>query len=174
MAQLRLSVTLAAAALACTAAEAAQTVIYAYDALGRLTQTQTQSGAEIGMKQVFAYDAAGNRTHYQVSGSTAGTPVTLSMSNLVINQTLGGTPLTVNFGGSVDGTVTFTENGVFLGSTWVDGGQASIIFEDFPKGVHTITVAYSGDGTHAAKSMTFTIKVQDLSWLPAVLELLSN
>jgi hypothetical protein len=43
-----------------------------------------------------------------------------------------GTPLAVNFSGSsVSGTVTFTENGVFLGSTWVASGQASIIFEDF-------------------------------------------
>jgi hypothetical protein len=127
------------------------------------------------MSQVFVYDAAGNRVQYQVSGSISGTPVTLSMGNTVVNQTVMGTPLTVTFSGSsVSGTVTFTENGVFLGSTWVANGQASVIFEDLPKGVHTITVAYSGDGTHAAKTMTFTIKVQDLSWLPAVLELLSN
>jgi len=157
------------------AAYAAQTVNFTYDALGRLIQSQIQSGAGSGVIQGFLYDAAGNRTQYQVSGATGQTSVTLSMSNTVVNQTLAGTPLTVNFSGSsVSGTVTFTENGVFLGSTWVDNGQASIIFEGFPKGVHTITVSYLGDGTHAAQALNFTIKVQDLSWLPAVLQLLQN
>jgi hypothetical protein len=42
----------------------------------------------------------------------------------------------------------------------------------FPKGVHNITAIYSGDGRHAAQTINFTIKVQNLNWLPAVLELL--
>jgi hypothetical protein len=74
-------------------------------------------------------------------------------------------------GSSVGGTVTFTENGVFLGSTSVANGEASIILEGYPKGVHTITASYSGDATHVAQTATFTIRVQDPR-LPAVLDLL--
>jgi hypothetical protein len=157
------------------AAHAAQTVNFTYDALGRLVQSQIQSGPESGVTQVYQYDPAGNRIQYLVSGATSQTSTTLSMSNNFVNQTVAGTPLTVHFtGSSVYGTVTFTENGVFLGSTWVTDGQASIILEDFPRGVHTITAMYFGDGTHAAQTTSFTIRVQNLNWLPAVMELLSN
>jgi len=156
-------------------ANASQTVAYTYDALGRLKQSQVQSGPEAGTLQVFTLDPAGNRTNYSVSGATTPASITASMTSTVINQTVAGTPLTVNFSGtSVGGTVTFYENGVYLGSTWVANGQASIILEDFPQGTHTITVNYSGDGTHAAQTTTFTIRVSNLSWLPAVLQLLLN
>jgi hypothetical protein len=95
------------------------------------------------------------------------------MSSPTVNITPSGAPLMVSISGApTAGTVTFTENGVFLGSTWVMNGQAGIFLEDFPKGSHTISVSYSGDGSHAAQTATFTIKVQDLRWLPAVLELL--
>jgi len=148
---------------------AQQTVTYGYDALGRLTHTQIQSGVGQGGAQVFSYDAAGNRLLYQVSTNTQNT---LNMSGAA-NQTTAGTPLTVNFSGSsVGGTVTFTENGVFLGSTSVANGQASILLESYSKGTHTITASYSGDGIHAAQTVTFTVRVQDLGWLPPVLKLL--
>jgi len=157
------------------AANSSQTVAYTYDALGRLKQAQVQSGPEAGTLQVFTLDPAGNRINYPVSGATTPASITASMTSTVINQTVMGTPLTVNFSGTaVGGTVSFYENGVFLGSTWVANGQASIILEDFPRGTHTITVNYSGDGTHAAQTTTFTIRVASLSWLPAVLELLLN
>jgi hypothetical protein len=38
--------------------------------------------------------------------------------------------------------------------------------------MHTITATYSGDANNAPTTHTFTIKVQNLSWLPAVLEIL--
>jgi YD repeat-containing protein len=154
-------------------AYAQETVTFAYDPLGRLTGSQIQSGPESGLTESYSYDPAGNRTQYQVSGSTPPTPVTISMSNTTVNQIPGGTPLTVSFtGSSVSGTVSFTENGMFLGSTWVANGVASIILVGFPKGVHNITAIYSGDGRHAAQTINFTIKVQNLNWLPAVLDLL--
>jgi hypothetical protein len=41
--------------------------------------------------------------------------------------------------------------------------------------MHTIMATYSGDSSNAPYSFTFTIKAQNLGWLPAVLEiLLSN
>jgi hypothetical protein len=154
-------------------AHAQETVNFSYDALGRLTKSQIQSGPESGVTESYSFDPAGNRTQYQVTGSTSPAAVTLSMSSTTVNQNTAGTPLTVFFtGSSVSGTVSFTENGVLLGSTWVANGAASVILVGFSKGVHTITATYSGDGTHAAQTINFTIKVQDLRWLPAVLDLL--
>lgn len=48
---------------------AAETVTYTYDALGRLTSVAHSGGDNAGMTQSFSYDAAGNRTQYQVTGS---------------------------------------------------------------------------------------------------------
>ena len=47
----------------------------------------------------------------------------------------------------------------------------------YATGRHTITAAYSGDQPHGAnppESLTFTVYVSELAWLPAVLDLLSN
>jgi hypothetical protein len=153
---------------------AGQTVTYTYNALGRLVQSQIQTpGPQGGVVQTFQYDRAGNRQTYTVSGAVADTSVTLSMSNSVVNVTSAGAGIMVNVSdSSASGTVTFTENGVFLGSTWVASGVAGVILQGLPTGVHTITATYSGDGTHAPRTTTFTIRVQDIRWLPAVLDLL--
>lgn len=155
------------------AAFAAQTVTYTYDALGRLTGSQVTSGSGSGTTQVFQYDNAGNRIAYQVSGVPGQTPVTLSMNSPVVNETPTGATVTINVGASsATGTLTLTENGQYLGSTWVSGGQATVDLQGLAKGTQTITASYSGDGTYATQTTTFTINVQDLSWLPAVLNLL--
>lgn len=156
------------------AAYANQTVTYTYDALGRLKGTQIQGvGPQGNVTTSYQYDAVGNRTAYTVSNAVADTPVTLSMSNSVVNVTSAGAGIIVNVSdSSATGTLTLTENGVFLGSTWVSSGQAGIILQSLPNGVHTITATYSGDGSHAARTTTFTIKIQDIRWLPAVLDLL--
>jgi len=158
---------------ACGAAYADQTMTYTYDALGRLHTSQITSGAGSGTQQTFNYDPAGNRLSYVVSGVPAQTPVVLGMGNNIVNVTSAGAPLTVSISdSSATGTVDFTENGVFLGSTQVSNGEASVILEGFPNGVHTITATYSGDATHPRQITTFTIHVQNLLWLPAVLQLL--
>lgn len=155
------------------AALAGQTVAYTYDALGRLTQSRVTSGTGSGTTQVFQYDNAGNRMQYQVSGVPGQTPVTLSMTTPVVNETVTGATITVNVGpSSATGTLTLTENGQYLGSTWVSGGQASVIIEGLSKGAQTITASYSGDGSYATQTTSFTIRVQDLGWLPAVLNIL--
>lgn len=154
-------------------AYAGQTVNYTYDALGRLVQAQVQSGPGAGTTEGYSYDAAGNRKQYQVSGAPGQTPVTLSMGNTIVNETSTGATITVNVGSSsASGTLTLTENGVLLGSTWVANGQASVILQGLTKGKQTVTATYSGDDTYAAQTTTFTINVEDLSWLPAVLNLL--
>lgn len=149
-------------------AHAAQTARYTYDALGRLTKAEIQNSSGGGTTQIFSFDPAGNRSQYQVLMQVA-----LSMRSGVVNLTSAGANLTVNVSDpSATGTVTFTENGTFLGSTSVVGGQASLILQGFAKGPHTITASYSGDGTHAPQTTTFTVKVLNLGWLPAVLDLL--
>lgn len=149
-------------------AQASQTVTYSYDALGRLVGTQAQGGSATGTTQSFQYDPAGNRTSYQVLMQVA-----LSLNSPVANLTSAGAELKINLSNpSAGGTVTFTENGTFLGSTSVANGQASVILQGLSKGVHTITASYSGDGSDAAQTTIFSINVQNLSWLPAVLQLL--
>jgi YD repeat-containing protein len=168
---LRLIAPLAVVVCASKIAGAAQTVTYAYDALGRLTDVQILAGPGNGVTQNYVYDAAGNRTQQTISAPGQGT-VTLSVPNPLALVTSAGITLTVNVSGSAGGTVTFTENGVFIGIATVVGGQASIHLEGFPAGTHSIRATYSGDGTYAPRIDTFSINVRDIRWLPAVLQLL--
>jgi hypothetical protein len=169
---LRLAVCLGCACFSAIAF-AADTTSYTYDALGRLKNVQISGGPANGTQISTQYDAAGNRTQYVVSGSTSSGGITIAPFGPSANQTSTGVVLGVHVSGqNATGTVTFTENGTFLGSTTVQSGDASIILEGFSVGTHTITVSYSGDVYNAPYSYTFTIKVQNLSWLPAVLEIL--
>ena len=166
-----------AACLSAVGTVQAETITFTYDALGRLRNASVSGGPANGVQRSYDYDAADNRTQYVVSGSSASGSITITPAGTVANTTSVGVTLTVNISGSSppSGMVTFTENGTFLGSAFVYAGQATVILEGFPKGTHTITASYSGDGANAPYSYSFTIKVQNLSWLPAVLEiLLSN
>lgn len=153
---------------------AAETASYTYDVFGRLTKVQVSGGPANGVERTVAYDAADNRTQIQVSGSSSGGSVSISALGGVANATSAGVTIGVNISGATPATgmVTFTENGVFLGSAFVYDGQASVFLEGFALGTHTITASYSGDGANAPYSHTFTIKVQNLGWLPAVLQIL--
>jgi YD repeat-containing protein len=162
--------------IACTA-QASETVSYTYDSLGRLKTVQTAGGLSSGIQRSYSYDPSGNRTMLQVSGTAGSGVVTISARGSIANVSSVGVVLGVNIAGSPapTGTVTFTQKGLFLGSASVSSGQASVILEGFAVGTHTITASYSGDGSNAPYSFTFTIKVQNLLWLPAVLQiLLSN
>jgi hypothetical protein len=153
-------------------AHAAQSVSYVYDALGRLTEVQLLGGPGNGVTEAYQYDAAGNRLNYSVTapGQSA---VTLTVMTPRVNLTSAGGTLTVNVAGSSPGgTVTFTVNGIFLGSAPVTNGQASITVEGLASGMHSIRATYSGDGVNAPQVTTFDVRIQDLRWLPAVLDLL--
>lgn len=54
-----------------SAAVAAETVTYSYDALGRLVASSASGGPNNGMNTGIAFDAAGNRTTYTVAGGLA-------------------------------------------------------------------------------------------------------
>ena len=147
-------------------ARSAETLTYSYDALGRLKTVQTSGGPGHG--------AMGNRTQLQSTAASGGSAVIINPTQSVANVTSAGVVIGVELSGSgsPSGIVTFTENGLFLGSAFVYANQASLILEGLSTGVHTITASYSGDGSNAPHSHTFTIKVQDLRWLPAVLDLI--
>lgn len=160
---------LAACAGLTGAVRADETVTYSYDALGRVISAQSAGGPNDGLQHSYRYDAAGNRTQLVI-----GEVFAFSRTSNVANIVSGGAVLEVNVSGAgaLTGTVTFTENGVFLGSTQIYDNRASIFLQGLSPGVHTITVSYSGDGINAPYSRTFTIRVQNLSWLPAVLDLI--
>jgi len=168
----RLLATLAVSLGTSAAVGAAQSVTYTYDPLGRLTGVSITGGPGIGVSQSYGYDAAGNRLS-QTASAPGQTTVSLSVPSSTVNVTGSGVTLTVDVSGaSAGGTVTFTENGVFLGIAYVSGGQAIISLDGFPTGPHAIKATYSGDGTFAPNVSSFTITVRDLRWLPAVLQLL--
>jgi hypothetical protein len=144
---------------------AAESVSYSYDALGRMTKVQVAGGPANGVQRSYLYDAANNRTGLGF--------ITITPPSSVSNVTSAGAVIGITLPGALStGMVTFTENGVFLGSAYVYNGQASILLEGFALGTHTITAAFSGDGINAPFSQTFTVRVQNLSWLPAVLQIL--
>jgi len=155
-------------------AQAGETATYTYDVFGRLSNVQVSGGPRNNVQRSFSYDPGDNFILVQVSGASNSGTVTLAPVGRVANATSEGAAIGVHItgSGSLSGMVTFTENGVFLGSAFVTDGEASVFLEGFSLGMHTIVASYSGDATNAPYSFTFTIRVQNLSWLPAVLQLL--
>ncbi|WP_129782054.1 Ig-like domain repeat protein [Peristeroidobacter soli] len=114
----------------------------------------------------------GKRIAQRVSDQLPATAITPTRSSVAIqaNQMV---TLTVNVGGtSPAGTVTFSEGGNLLGTVYVVNGQASIDVQGLALGTHTITATYSGDAGNSGNTVVFQIKVVNLAWLPAVLDLL--
>jgi YD repeat-containing protein len=144
----------------------AGTTTYKYDALGRVSSV-TDGGAVIR----YIYDAAGNRKDKIASGGVATTLALQSTAverrgSVVLSATVGGT-------GSI-GSVSFYENGTLLGIATVINGVATVELIGWTRGMHNIVVSYSGDLVNAANSISVPIKVVNLDWLPAVLEILMN
>jgi len=89
---------------------------------------------------------------------------------------------------SVLGNVTFTEGNRLLGIADVAPGcsrptveqvcEVRIPVSGFALGRHTITASYSGQddygGRNAPATLTFTVYVSELPWLPAVLKPLTD
>jgi YD repeat-containing protein len=143
------------------------TTSYQYDALGRLSVV-TEGAATVN----YSYDPAGNRTQKQTSG---GTVTAITMPSSTAQEHRGSVVLRVNVGGSSPGgTVSFYEGSAFLGSAPISGGLATVELIGLSRGSHTITARYSGDVTNAANSVSFPVKVVNLDWLPAVLDILMN
>lgn len=147
-------------------ASIAGTTSYQYDALGRLS-VLTEGSSVIH----YFYDPAGNRTQKQ---SQVGATASITLPSSTVQEHQGSVVLKVNVAGVTTGTVSFYEGGTFVGSTSVVNGVATVEIIGLARGAHTFTVSYSGDGSHAPNSVTFPIKIVNIDWLPAVLEILMN
>jgi len=75
-------------------------------------------------------------------------------------------------GNSPTGTVTFREGGTVLGTATLSNGVATLAIPGLSLGTHSITASYSGDANNAASSTTIEVRIYDLKWLPAILNLL--
>jgi hypothetical protein len=161
----------ACVALLWAAASSAETTTFKYDALGRLTHVDIAGGAMDGVRRTFQYDPAGNRTASNTR-SWVPTPIKPTSTTLVFMGT-SDVVLTATIGDSgTGGTVSFWVNESFAGTTQVVNGVATIRFQQMAPGTYTVRAEYSGDAQHVANTFTFTAKVQNLSWLPALLDLI--
>lgn len=127
-----------AVAIACISAHSiAETTIYSYDELGRVTAAEYEN-----VSVSYLYDAADNRTKKQ-SVAIVPTPITSSKSTVLVHASTGAV-LTVNVAGtSPSGTVSFYDGTTFLGSAAVIGNTATIEVIGLSLGLHTITATYS-------------------------------
>jgi YD repeat-containing protein len=168
----RRNVTMAALAvvgLASIEVAGAASTTYSYDALGRLVRVDA-TGAQTSMRQSYQYDAAGNRVaaRRSTSGPTGIIPVGTSL-----NSVGGSVTLSVSVGGSMaGGMIDFYFNDVLVGTAPVINGSAEIVFQGMALGNYTVRAVYAGDGHYDPATSQFNVRVQNLSWLPAVLDLL--
>jgi YD repeat-containing protein len=122
-----------------TAADAGETVIYSYDALGRLVSS-TSSGT--GLATTIAYDPAGNRQTYGVATGGGGTPI-------LIDGSFENPPQ--NGGYSYDPVVTGV---AFSGGAGIQGNGSAWAFANAPDGSQTgFLQSYGGSGG----SIAFTV-----------------
>ena len=142
-----------------------------YTMEGNLLVEYTPSEAERLVEHIYLN---GQRVAQRTSDQHPPTSVAAARSSIALNST-GIATLTVNVGGvGPGGTVTFSEGGVVLGVAYVINGQASIDVQGLALGSHAITASYSGDAEHSGNSVVLHIRVIDIGWLPAVLDLLLN
>ncbi len=101
-------------------------------------------------------------------------PTTVTTSSASVSAVVGSSVTLTVFisGASPTGTVTFKEGSTVLGTSMVTNGSASLNISGLGVGTHTIVATYSGDANNASSSTTLTVNIYDLSWLPAILELL--
>lgn len=152
-------------------AVSADTTTYGYDALGRLTKVDIAGGTMDGFRRAYQYDPAGNRQSVS-HGTWLPTPIVPASSrlNFMGNNDV---VMTVNVGTSnAGGSISVWFNDVFMGTAQVTNGVATLNFQQLTPGTYTVRVDYSGDAAHDANTYTFTAKVNDLSWLPSVLDLI--
>lgn len=150
-----------------TLADGTSTRYTAYNRAGKLMYDD-----DVVSRQTVDYIYLGSQL--LASRTRVPTAITPTKSTVVATGT-GGVTLTVSIGGtSPSGTVTFTEGGSVIGVATVTGGQASINVQGLAVGSHTITATYSGDNSNAGNAVVFQVRVVNMGWLPAVLELLLN
>lgn len=137
--------------MAAGTAWAAETIIYTYDPLGRLTGASSSAGPNA----TTTFDPAGNRTNYTVTG--AGAAVSFSINSA--SATEGGTIVfTVTKSGTAAGSLTVsyaTANGTAVAGSDYTAASGTLTFAAAETS-KTISVATIDDGS-VENSETFTI-----------------
>jgi YD repeat-containing protein len=147
----------------------AATTVYQYDALGRLT-TVSQGTTQT----TYGYDPAGNRSGNsgKSSSSVTPTPISFAPSGSILEHK-GSVVLTANVGNSsTSGVVSFYDGATLVGSAILSNGVATLTVTGLSTGGRTMTVAYAGSGSTPASSISMQVRIVNIDWLPAVLELL--
>jgi YD repeat-containing protein len=147
----------------------AATTVYQYDALGRLT-TVSQGTTQT----TYGFDPAGNRSGNsgRSSSSVTPTPISFAQSGSILEHK-GNVVLTANVGNSsTSGVVSFYDGSTLIGTAVLSNGVATLTVTSLSAGTHTITVAYAGSGSTPASSIATQVKIVNMDWLPAVLQLL--
>jgi len=81
--------------------------------------------------------------------------------------------LSVSVGGPLaGGMISFYFNGQYAGSAPVINGMAQIVFQGMQLGSYTVRAVYDSDGHYDSATSEFNVKILNLSWLPAVLDLI--
>jgi hypothetical protein len=152
----------------------ADTTEYAYDALGRLTSVQIVGGVLDGAAQSFQYDLAGNRLQKQTLEATNPQSTVVVPATPTLNIMGGGSATLVLIVGDslATGSISVTIDDVYVGTATVVNGTAEIQFQGAAPGNHNIRAIYTGDANNAPTTSVFVVKVQDLSWLPVILNLI--
>jgi len=176
--------------MTCARCALADESTYLYDGLDMRVRAQRS-----GVKTYFMYGLDGNllfettpstasggvetKEYVYLSGrqvavrSITRSPTTTSAPVASISASVGCVTLTVSVSGaSPTGTVTFRNGSTDLGTANVINRSASLTICSLTVGSHTIVATYSGDANNLPSSATFTVTIYDLSWLPAILQLL--
>lgn len=169
----RNSLVLLAALLFSSMVRSNEETIYSYDALGRLKSMQVSGGAVSGAQESYDYDVAGNRNYRQTFGPANARPTSVAPPSATVTAAGANANFIINVSGSSPaGSVSIFVDGIFVGSARVSSGQARLQVAGVSNGAHTVTATYSGDAANDPSTSTFSVQVKDISWLPAVLELL--
>lgn len=115
-------------------------------------------------------------TNFQSSTSPALTQIVNASSTTPTTITISSTPnesnssqqveftavVTATSGGTPQGTVTFNDNGMMIGSATIDGsGRAAFDTSALAPGAHTITAVYAGNGTFGASNSPAIVQIVD-------------
>jgi hypothetical protein len=149
-----------------------ETTTYVYDALGRLQSVSVTGGTRSGVQQSFQYDGAGNRRSVSTMGPAVPRPASIIPVNAQVNVIGNNGTLSVSFGAGASGSAGFYVNGQFVESVDISNNQARVSLRGFAPGDYSVSVSYSGDASHDPSTTNFMIRVRDLSWLPAVLQII--
>lgn len=163
---------------------------------GELAQLTTLDASNLGITNIEGLQYATNLTRLNLEGNRVSLLNPISQLSAEINCTgnpgcantslsltyspdtiLVGRPVTFTAtlsGGNTNGKLAFIDGATSLATDLPinASGVGTFTTSALSKGRHMITASYSGDYNHAPSTTTLDVDVRDLSWLPAVLELI--